>query len=98
MDFHRERSFRVYIGRDPTNADVGPSALGVRIHRLMWPLREPLKPDGTEDEDGKSWKIGTWKLGDKAVCRKAWERAYGAAHARYRTIYSLVQRSRPPSR
>ena len=95
MDFHRE-SFGVYIGRDPTNADVGPSALGVRIHRLMWPLREPLKPDGTEDEDGKSWKIGTWKLGDKAVCRKAWERAYGAAHARYRTIYSLVQRGHAP--
>ena len=95
MDFHRE-SFGVYIGCDPTNADVGPSALGVRIHRLMWPLREPLKPDGTEDEDGKSWKIGTWKLGDKAVCRKAWERAYGAAHARYRTIYSLVQRGHAP--
>ena len=95
MDFHKE-SFGVYIGRDPTNADVGPSALGVRIHRLMWPLREPLKPDGTEDEDGKSWKIGTWKLGDKAVCRKAWERAYGAAHARYRTIYSLVQRGHAP--
>ena len=57
MDFHKE-AFGVYIGRDPTKADVGPSALGVRIHRVMWPLREPLKPDGTQDEDGKSWKIG----------------------------------------
>ena len=95
MDFHKE-AFGVYIGRDPTKADVGPSALGVRIHRIMWPLREPLKPDGTQDEDGKSWKIGTWKLGDKVVCRKAWEHAYGAAMRRYRTIYGIVQRGHAP--
>jgi hypothetical protein len=93
--FHRE-SFGVYIGRAATNADVGPTALGVRIHGLMWPLREPLKLDGTEDEDGRSWEIRTWKLGNRDVCRAAWECAYGAAKRRYRTIYGLVQRGHAP--
>lgn len=87
----------MYIGRAPTRAEVGPSALGVRIHRLMWPLREQLKADGTEDEEGRSWKICSWTLGhNQVVCRAAWERTYGAATRRYRAIYRLVQRGHAP--
>jgi hypothetical protein len=74
MDCHRA-SFGVYVQHAQANVDVGPRALGIRIHRLMWPLREPIKSDGTEDEQGRSWKVSTWKLGDKVVCRAAWERA-----------------------
>ena len=38
-----------------------------------------------------------WTLGhNKVVCRAAWERAYGAATRRYRTIYGLVQRGHAP--
>ena len=95
MDSHRA-SFGVYVQHAQANVDVGPRALGIRIHRLMWPLREPIKSDGTEDEQGRSWKVSTWKLGDKVVCRAAWERAYGAAGRRYRTIYGFVQRGHAP--
>lgn len=95
MGFHKE-SFGVYIQHAATNTDFGPKALGIRIHKLMWPLREPIKSDGTADEKGRSWKVSTWKLGNRVVCRTAWERAYGAAGRRYRTIYGFVQRGHAP--
>ena len=65
MGFHKE-SFGVYIQHAATNTNFGPKALGIRIHKLMWPLREPIKSDGTADEKGRSWKVSTWKLGPTA--------------------------------
>ena len=93
--FHAE-AFGVYVGKEKTKADVGPRAMGVRIHRLMWPLREEINEDGSPDDEGRSCRIRTWRLGTKVVCRKAWERAYGAADSRYRAVYHIVQRGHGP--
>jgi len=95
MEFHRE-SFGVYVSKSMTNVDVGPNAMGARIHRLMWPLRESINSDGSPDDEGRSWRIRTWKLGGKSVCRQAWERTYGATGRRYRSVYSCVQRGYGP--
>jgi hypothetical protein len=93
--FHTE-TFGVYVSKEKTSADVGPRAIGARIHRLMWPLREDINADGSPDEQGRYFRIRKWKLGTKEVCRKAWERAYGARGSRYRAIYSIVQRGHGP--
>ena len=93
--FHAE-TFGVYVGKEKTKADVGPRAIGARIHRLMWPLREDINADGSPDEHGRYFRIRKWKLGTKEVCRKAWERAYGANGSRYRTIYNILQRGHGP--
>ena len=95
MGFHRE-AFGVYINREMTNPDVGPSAVSTRIHRQMWPLRENIRGDGAADAEGRSCTIRTWKLDGKPVCRDSWVRAYGATKWCVRTIYSVVQRGHAP--
>ena len=79
VDFHRE-SFGVYIGRAPTRAEVGPFALGVRIHKLAPPRATQggwyRRRGGQILED---LLMDARRGHNKVVCRAAWERACGAA-------------------
>lgn len=66
-------------------------------HQLLWELKEPFTPSSTsvvvadETSTRPAYRIKTWKLLCKAVCRKAWLEAAGTTERMVRTVYSMVR-------
>ena len=87
--------YKETVGPEPGKRSVNQVAL--RVHRLLWEMKEPLASDSAQRDKGAKYKIDDWKLDAKTVCRSAWEKAYCVKPWMVRSAYGLVRRGLKPA-
>ena len=87
--------YKETVGPEPGKRSVNEVAL--RVHRLLWEMKEPLATDAPQRDKGAKYQIIDWKLDGRPVCRSAWEKTYCVSAWTVRSAYGLVRRGHKPA-
>jgi hypothetical protein len=60
--------------------------LGSNLHHEMWANKALLRKAGVGPTNGRMYRVATWELEGRAVCRKAWMAARGGTDRMHRTL------------